>query len=135
MTDQNPRTMRRYNPGLVQELLTRGKLILRLMGDRRVNPFLKIIPVGTLLYLVIPDLLPGPIDDFTIIGLGCYLFVELCPPDVVQEHMQNLQSVIAGSWTEAAGAPGVGQKDAKPEEVIDAEFREVPAGEKDSSHR
>jgi hypothetical protein len=135
MSDQNPRTMRRYNPGFLQEILTRGKLVLRLMGDRRVNPFIKIIPVGTILYLVVPDLLPGPIDDLTIIGLGCYLFVELCPPDVVHEHMQNLQSVISGSWTAAAGAAGAEQKDSAAEEVVDAEFREVPAGEKDHSNR
>ena len=27
-----------------------------------------------------------------MIGLGTYMFIELCPPDVVREHSQNLIS-------------------------------------------
>ncbi|HLC04732.1 MAG TPA: hypothetical protein VJK02_16985 [Anaerolineales bacterium] len=86
--------------GFFQELSTRAKLILRLLGDRRVNIFLKLLPVGSLVYLVMPDLAPGPIDDAAVIWLGAYLFVELCPPDVVQEHMRALTSVIEGEWRE-----------------------------------
>jgi hypothetical protein len=86
--------------GFFQDLSTRAKLILRLLGDRRVNVFLKLLPIGSVVYLLMPDLAPGPIDDAAVIWLGAYLFVELCPPDVVQEHMRALTSVIDGEWRE-----------------------------------
>ena len=97
------------------------KLILRLMGDRRVNPLLKILPIASLIYLVIPnpippDLLPTPIDDALLIWLGSYLFIELCPTDVVQEHMQALNMVVTGDLREPA--------EEDQDEIIDAEFRE-----------
>jgi uncharacterized membrane protein YkvA (DUF1232 family) len=82
--------------GALRELVMRLKLILRLMGDRRVNPFLKLLPVASLVYLISPiDLvmgLPGvsALDDITIVSLGAYLFIEFCPPEVVQEHMKQL---------------------------------------------
>jgi len=76
--------------GVFQDLAMRIKLILRLIGDSRVNPLLKLLPVGSLIYLVVPDLAIGPIDDAAIIWLATYLFVELCPPDVVQHHMDEL---------------------------------------------
>jgi hypothetical protein len=86
--------------GFFQDLSIRARLILRLLGDRRVNIFLKLLPIGSLVYLIMPDLAPGPIDDAAVIWLGAYLFVELCPPDVVQEHMRALTSVIDGEWRE-----------------------------------
>jgi hypothetical protein len=45
------------------------------------------------------------------------LFIELCPPDVVQEHMAVLNQVLPGEWKEPTADPGS-------EEVIDAEWRE-----------
>jgi hypothetical protein len=102
--------------GLFQELSMRLKLVLRLMKDRRVSIFLKVIPVFTVVYLFFPDILPGPIDDGVIIWLGGYLFVELCPDDVVKEHVDYLKSVITGQWRE------VQNKD----EVVDGEFRNAP---------
>lgn len=88
--------------GFFQDLSTRAKLILRLLTDRRVNVFLKLLPIGSLVYLFLPDLAPGPVDDAAVIWLGAYLFVELCPPDVVQEHMRALTSVIEGEWREVS---------------------------------
>lgn len=93
-------TRRPEGGGFFQDLSTRAKLILRLLGDRRVNVFLKLLPIGSVIYLLMPDLAPGPIDDAAVIWLGAYLFVELCPPDVVQEHMRALTSVIDGEWRE-----------------------------------
>ena len=100
--------------GFFSDLSNRLKLIWRLMGDARVSPFLKILPVASLVYLLFPDI-PGPVDDAAIIWLGNYLFVELCPPQVVQEHMDALQQVIPAQW-----------RDAPPDDTtIDAEFRET----------
>jgi len=83
--------------GMLRDLVMRLKLILRLMGDRRVNFFLKFLPLASLAYLVWPfDLVPlpviGALDDAAILWLGSYIFVELCPPNVVQEHMKALTS-------------------------------------------
>jgi uncharacterized membrane protein YkvA (DUF1232 family) len=84
--------------GTVNQIVNRVKLIWRLWTDRRVNPLLKVLPLASLAYLVMPaDLVPeialpliGVLDDAAILWLGSYLFVELCPPDVVQEHTKAL---------------------------------------------
>jgi uncharacterized membrane protein YkvA (DUF1232 family) len=84
--------------GVLRNLVFQAKLILRLMGDRRVSPWVKLIPVGALIYLVSPiDIIMGipgvdALDDAAIVWLGSNLFIELCPPDVVKEHMQELSS-------------------------------------------
>ncbi len=95
--------------GFFQDLVMRMKLVLRLMADRRVNFFLKLLPVAALVYLVSPiDLVPGlalPIigvlDDAAVLWIGLSLFVSLCPDEVVQEHLAALQNVIPGTWHEA----------------------------------
>jgi hypothetical protein len=63
------------------------RLIWQLILDPRVSLFLKILPIGSLLYLFLPDLVPTVVDDALVLGLGVYLFVVLCPQDVVQEHL------------------------------------------------
>lgn len=82
----------------LRDIVLRIKLILRLMADRRVNFFLKLIPVAALAYFISPvDLAPGvalpiigALDDAAVLWLGSYLFVEFCPPNVVQEHLRTL---------------------------------------------
>ena len=92
------------------------KLVFRLLRDRRVNPFLKLIPIGTLIYLVMPDLIIGPIDDAAIIGFGLFIFVELCPQHVVEEHRAALAGEIPGEWKDP---PPIDEDD-----IVDAEFTE-----------
>src|SRR4030065_547884 len=94
------------NPGMVTELVNRVKLIVRLLGDKRVSPMVKLIPFASALYFIVPDLVIGPLDDAAIIWLATYLFVELCPPEVVDEHTRALQGLpptgaaAAGQTTE-----------------------------------
>jgi uncharacterized membrane protein YkvA (DUF1232 family) len=82
--------------GVVRNFINRTKLIWKLMADSRVSPWVKLIPIGSLIYLVSPiDLIMGipgidAIDDVTVLWLGSTLFVELCPPQVVKEHMKSL---------------------------------------------
>jgi uncharacterized membrane protein YkvA (DUF1232 family) len=84
--------------GVLKELVARLKLIARLMADKRVSPWLKLIPVGALIYLVSPiDLIMGipgidALDDTAVLWLGSYLFIEFCPPDVVSEHIKALSA-------------------------------------------
>jgi hypothetical protein len=93
---------------------------MKLMGDRRVNFFLKIIPIASVIYLIFPDIAPGPIDDALIIWLGSSLFVELCPDDVVDDHMKKLRHFVI---TPDAAPPSVQEKPKV--EVVDAEFTDV----------
>jgi uncharacterized membrane protein YkvA (DUF1232 family) len=82
--------------GMTRDVVNRLKLIFKLMGDSRVSPLVKLIPVGALAYLVSPiDVIMGipglaAVDDAAILWLGSNLFIELCPPEVVQEHMQSI---------------------------------------------
>ena len=116
MPDDNKRAISPRNPGFFQDLSNRFKLIFRLMGDKRVSPLIKLLPIGTLVYLIVPiDAFIGPVDDAVVIWLGTYVFVELCPPDVVKEHMDDLTGIVTSEWS---------QPDDQPEEIIDAEFTE-----------
>lgn len=86
-----------YRGSMLNDLVLRLKLILRLMADRRVNPFLKLLPLASLVYLIWPaDAIPLPIigvvDDAAVLWLGAYLFIEFCPTEVVQEHLARLTS-------------------------------------------
>jgi uncharacterized membrane protein YkvA (DUF1232 family) len=91
--------------GMMRDVVKRLKLIARLMGDRRVNFFLKALPLASVAYLIFPfDLAPGVVfpiigalDDAAILWIGSTLFVELCPDDVVKEHMQELDSNLGDS--------------------------------------
>ena len=80
MSENNDRKVVPSSGGVFNDLAIRIKLILRLMGDPRVNPLIKLLPIGAVLYLLFPDIAPGPIDDVAVIWLGSFLFVELCPP-------------------------------------------------------
>jgi hypothetical protein len=116
MTEDREQKIIDAKSGIFNDLTNRFKLIMRLIGDPRVSPFLKLIPIGSVLYFIIPDLAPGPIDDVAIIWLGTYLFVELCPPHVVQEHMDALGPVAAGNRQDVQSMDG---------DVIDAEYWET----------
>ena len=109
--------------GLFYEISSRFKLIMRLLGDHRVHPLLKVIPPFTLLYLISPiDMIPGiPLDDAGIVGLGLYLFVELCPPEVVQEHLDDIQRVIVGDWKDID--PNQSSNTNVEEIIIDGRFK------------
>ena len=90
--------------GFFGNLTVQIKLVLRLMADRRINPLLKLLPIGSLIYLIAPDIAFGPIDDAFVIWLGTALFVELCPQEIVREHRDSLTSVIEGEWREIDGS-------------------------------
>ena len=101
MDDRPKRDLVASGDGGVFHRLTRQyKLILRLMRDRRVHPLLKLLPIGSLIYLLVPDLALGPVDDAAVIWLGAYAFIELCPDEVVKEHLDQLDSVVEGKFRE-----------------------------------
>jgi uncharacterized membrane protein YkvA (DUF1232 family) len=89
--------------GMTRDFVDRLKLIMKLMGDSRVSPWVKLIPIGAIAYLISPiDIIMGipgidALDDAAVLWIGSNLFVELCPPEVVQEHRQNLGSNLEDS--------------------------------------
>ncbi|HIE38873.1 MAG TPA: DUF1232 domain-containing protein [Anaerolineales bacterium] len=95
----------------IQELLRQARLAWRLFLDPRVPWITKMIPPAVLVYLLSPiDILPdfslglGQLDDIAVLLLGTKLFIDLCPTDVVQEHLEALGAKIE-EWK--AGRPTV----------------------------
>lgn len=113
----NKRSAIQQKGGVLQEFIKQAKLVGRLIGDRRVNGLLKLIPVASIIYLVSPiDFVPGlaipllgALDDAAVVWIGTTLFIELCPPDVVQEHRDALDGYSSGDSGE----------------IIDAETRDI----------
>lgn len=105
--------------GVVRNMVNQLKLIFRLLGDKRVSFLAKLVPLGAFAYLLMPaDLAPnvvlpviGMVDDAAILWLGTYIFTELCPPEVVSEHMKAL----AGNM----------DPNSDNDDVVDAETTEV----------
>ena len=104
--------------GFFQKIWLEVKLVFRLMKDKRVNPFAKLLPLAAFIYWIVPDLIPGPVDDALVMWFGFYLFIELCPPAVVAEHRRALLSVIPGEWRDST-APG------SDPQVVDGEFHDL----------
>lgn len=87
--------------GMVRDIMNKLRLIFRLMGDSRVSFLAKLVPIGTLIYMISPiDAVSipiiGAVDDAALLWLGSYIFTELCPPSVVEEHMKQLESNLQG---------------------------------------
>jgi uncharacterized membrane protein YkvA (DUF1232 family) len=73
------------------------KLFSRLVKDPRVNLAPKLVLLGVLAYVALPiDLVPdfvpglGQADDVVVLLAGLKLFLRLCPPEVVQEHVKSI---------------------------------------------
>jgi len=116
MPGEKRRSIQPYSGGFFSDISNHLKLVVRLLLDRRVNPLIKLIPIATVAYLFIPDLVLGPFDDAAIIGLGMFVFVELCPPEVVEEHRAALARTIPGEWRDP--------QQAEDNEIVDAEFKD-----------
>jgi len=106
---------------LIQDVWVYVRLIVRLMADPRVSPLIKFITVAALAYMIYPFDLPFILDDAAVLGLGMFAFIELCPKDVVDEHVRELNATIPGQWKN----PFTYKPPSKPQDdVIDAEFRD-----------
>ena len=76
-----------------------ARLYWRLLRDGRVSIWPKtLLAVGVLYVLspidLIPDVVPviGEVDDLVVLILLCRLFVYLCPPEVVREHVRRIDA-------------------------------------------
>ncbi len=102
--------------GALGQFVRTIRLVLRLMQDPRVPLFPKLIIPAAIIYVLSPiDLLPdlilglGQVDDIAILILGVRFFIEMCPPDIVEEHLHALavsnappgdtqENVVEGSY-------------------------------------
>jgi hypothetical protein len=116
MSSNKPKSISVASPGFIRDVIVRIRLILSLMGDRRVSPFVKVIPIAALAYAIWPFDIPLPFDDAAVLLLASYLFVELCPPGVVQEHLDRIKKGPNVNWDKVNSSR---------EDVVDGEFREV----------
>ena len=78
------------------------QLIISLMKDRRVHPLIKVLPFLSLIYLVYPDFIPGPIDDAVVIALFLRIFLALVPDEYIDDHRFNLDTQEPPSSSEDA---------------------------------
>ncbi len=83
--------------GILTEVIKRFRLAWHLFTDKRVPLWAKAVLPLSWLYVVspvdfLPDLIPGlgQLDDIGVILLGMALFVKLCPPEIVQNYVNQL---------------------------------------------
>ena len=128
------------NLNFFRNLILQARLVWMLLRDSRVPLWLKALPVGSLVYLVSPlDFLPDSIpvltqiDDVAVLLIGFRLFIEMCPNDAVEEHMQTLTGK-RDNWEVQQGTAMPKNSTADSEEiettVIDGTFTEPPVEEK-----
>lgn len=74
------------------------KLVWLLFKDGRIGSLTKSVLPLSLLYVISPiDFIPdfilgfGQLDDFGVVLLGMTLFVKLCPPQIVEEYLRQLE--------------------------------------------
>jgi hypothetical protein len=118
MDNKQPRSIIPSQPNMLADLTFRVKLIFRLLGDRRVSPLVKLLPFAGLAYWLIPlpiDNVIPVIDDAALVWLTSYFFIELCPTEVIKEHVRELASnnAIVDDMKNVDG------------EVVDGEARDV----------
>ena len=75
---------------------TRQVVLQDFIGQLTSYDLIWIVP-ASLVYLVspidfVPDVIPGlgQLDDLAVIVIGVKLFIELCPPEIVRQHLQEL---------------------------------------------
>jgi uncharacterized membrane protein YkvA (DUF1232 family) len=122
MSKKSPSSNLTESAGFFQGLVKHVRLSWRLFNDGRVSGWVKLIPVAALLYFLSPiDFIPdwalpglGEVDDVVVILLALKMFVDLSPPGVVRQHLEDLFGLQ--DQTRPADKPPSGQ-------YIDASYR------------
>src|SRR5216683_911909 len=83
--------------GLLMYLPQFTRVFFRLMKDRRVSFLAKLVPLLGVLILITPpalelDFIPiiGELDWLLVAYISLKIFIWLCPPDVVREHVAQV---------------------------------------------
>lgn len=82
------------------ELLRNLRLAWRVLWDPLVPMWIKLIPVGAILYILfvgdlVPDIIPGlgQLDDLAVLALSIKLMLNLCPQEILERHQRQMSSV------------------------------------------
>jgi len=116
----------RETAGFAGGLIRQTRLAWRLFRDSRVPGWVKVIPVGALIYLLSPiDLVPGlvlpgigQLDDLVLLLLALKAFIDVSPPGIVREHLQQL-------FGETGDPDPVRRRPSSEGVIIDAPYRIV----------
>jgi uncharacterized membrane protein YkvA (DUF1232 family) len=118
MSDGQKPVISQDHVGALVSLLRTARLVWRLVADPRVPLFPKLILLVAAIYVISPvDLIPdlilglGQLDDIGVAMLAIGVFIQLCPPAVVDEHRR----AIAGESGPSAKPPD--------DETIEGSFR------------
>lgn len=76
--DKKPSFSQQLTDSKGMSILKTPMLIWALCWDRRIDFKLKLIPLGTLLWVVFPDLIPGILDDLFLVYFGPKFFLDRC---------------------------------------------------------
>ena len=76
------------------------RLYLRLFKDARVSVWPKLLLVAAAAYILTPvDLMPdvlqpliGQVDDLVVVAIALRMFIPLCPPGVVDDHVRAIDA-------------------------------------------
>jgi uncharacterized membrane protein YkvA (DUF1232 family) len=79
-------------------ILRKLRLLTAVLRDRRVTPVMEAPLIGVVAYILLPmNLIPRRLfiirtfDDLIVAALGLWLFVKLIPPEVLEEHLEQLE--------------------------------------------
>jgi uncharacterized membrane protein YkvA (DUF1232 family) len=119
--------------GFLPDIIKNLRLAWRLFWDSRVPFWQKLVPPATLLYLLSPiDIIPdtllglGQLDDLSVILLGIWAFIQLCPQNIVQEHLEQITAQMS-PWRTVDGEK-ISTPEREPEappQVIDADYEMI----------
>jgi len=98
-------------PSSWSQMIGQFRLGWRLLHDPRVPWWTKLIPMGAVVYLLLPtDMIPdlflglGQLDDLGVLLLSLKAFVALCPRDAVLRHQGGV-SIVEGVARSVDDAP------------------------------
>ncbi len=99
-------------PGTLNQLGDNIGLIWDLLRDRREPFHLKLLPAIGIMWLLFPDLAPGPVDDAIAVFITSFLFIELSPKELVAELRRKRRKQKSDSSDDG--------------DVIDADWKDAP---------
>ena len=89
--EYNSKKLQSVDGNMLKNLLLRGRLIMRLMNDSRISGLLKLLPLGSLIYLIspidiIPDFIPvaGFIDDLLVTVVLLNKIINSADPELLE---------------------------------------------------
>jgi len=98
MISEKSLAVKAKQPGFWREIWQQARLVYRLVCDREVPIYLKILPFLAVAYVLFPfdiisDFIPllGQVDDGMVLLIGSKMFIELAPQTAVIRHLQAIR--------------------------------------------